>query len=134
MSGPIDGRGNVHDANGRFINLDKFIEERDRRYEERFASERERRGALESRIQVLESGGAPFASRLDESLCTLKEDVEHLKEDAIRGETLASLRADAERDRVMQGRSIRIALIAAGASFAFSIILLIIETTVTWGG
>ncbi|MDP9299709.1 MAG: hypothetical protein M3P43_02255, partial [Actinomycetota bacterium] len=51
---------------------------------------------INERLDNLESGGAPFASRLDQSLTELKEDVETLKTDTVRstGEEHTRLKRD----------------------------------------
>ena len=52
----------------------------------------ERDGAMISRLDHLESGGAPFASRLDNSLNSLKTDVDVLKENMVKTTVLDALR------------------------------------------
>jgi chemotaxis regulatin CheY-phosphate phosphatase CheZ len=104
----------------------------------------ERNKVIADRLDRLESGGAPFASRLDESLKTLKSDVETLKSDGITSETFKSLVSDVDSLKTeavrqtaldtlrqqnsekieSQRKQIKYVLIAAGLSFAISLVLL----------
>ena len=59
------------------------------------------------RLDNLESGGAPFASRLDESLSTLKDDVDTLKENMVRTTVLDALREQTVQEARIQKRQIR---------------------------
>lgn len=87
----------------------------------------ERHGEVVRRLETLESGGAPFASRLDDSLKTLKSDVETLKEKGVRQEAIEALRETQTKELAAQKKQLRLVLIAAGVSFAFSLILLGIQ-------
>jgi hypothetical protein len=78
---------------------------------------------LVDRLKLLESGGAPFASRLDESLTNLKEDVDVLKENMVRTTVLDALREQTVSEAKAQKRQIRYIAIAAGVSFVLSLIL-----------
>ena len=82
---------------------------------------------IQKRIELLESGGAPFASRLDESLTSLKQDVDVLKVNMVRTTVLDALREQTVAEAKAQKRQIRYIAIAAAISFAFSIILLAIN-------
>jgi hypothetical protein len=79
------------------------------------------------RIELLESGGAPFASRLDESLTSLKADVDVLKVNMVRTTVLDALREQTVTEAKAQKRQIRYIAIAASVSFAFSLVLLAIN-------
>lgn len=59
------------------------------------------------RLDNLESGGAPFASRLDQSLTQLKDDVDTLKENMVRTTVLDALRQQTVEDAQAQKRQIR---------------------------
>jgi hypothetical protein len=82
---------------------------------------------ITKRIELLESGGAPFASRLDESLSQLKQDVDVLKENMVRTTVLDALREQTVTEAKAQKRQIRYIAIAAAISFAFSLILIAIQ-------
>lgn len=84
----------------------------------------ERALVLQSRIEKLESGGAPFASRLDDGMRKLQDDVEELNVGAVRAEVVNALKERQEKDAEEQKRQIK--LIAIGTAFALmsSIILL----------
>jgi hypothetical protein len=79
------------------------------------------------RIELLESGGAPFASRLDESLTQLKGDVDVLKNNMVRTTVLDALREQTINEAKAQKRQIRYIAIAAAVSFGFSLVLLAIN-------
>lgn len=59
------------------------------------------------RLDNLESGGAPFASRLDDSLNSLKKDVGVLKENMVRTTVLDALREQTVQEAKQQKRAIR---------------------------
>lgn len=82
---------------------------------------------LKSRLSNLESGGAPFASRLDQSLTTLKFDVDTLKENMVRTTVLDALREQTVQETKAQKKQIRYIAIAAAISFSFSLILVGIQ-------
>ena len=79
---------------------------------------------IQKRIELLESGGAPFASRLDESLTSLKADVDVLKTNMVRTTVLDALREQTVAEAKAQKRQIRYIAIAAAVSFGFSLILI----------
>jgi hypothetical protein len=79
------------------------------------------------RIELLESGGAPFASRLDESLTSLKADVEVLKVNMVRTTVLDALREQTTNDIKQQKRQVRYIAIGAGFSLFVSVILIVIQ-------
>jgi hypothetical protein len=144
-----DRNGNFHGDDGRFVNLRDYVErifdEREKATEfaratlERALNEArvttdralaeaklaadERGLVLQRRIESLESGGAPFASRLDESMTTLKHDVSTLKENMVRTTALEELRKANGVAIEQQRRQLRLVFIAAAISFAFSLIL-----------
>lgn len=113
------------------------------------ASSNTRSEALLKRLDLLESGGAPFASRLDESLQSLKADmetllgisvrkndsaylqlradVEVLNKDAVRTKVLDALRVQTLEEQKSQKRQVRMAIYAAGFSFLASIILGVVQ-------
>ena len=68
------------------------------------------------RLDHLESGGAPFASRLDESLNTLKDDVDALKDNMVKTTVLDALREKTDLDALAQKRQIRTLTITVGAT------------------
>jgi hypothetical protein len=75
------------------------------------------------RLDTLESGGAPFASRLDDSLERLKQDVETLKIQSVEQTALDGLR-QANTDAIAaQKRQIKYILITAGVALMLSLIL-----------
>ena len=76
------------------------------------------------RLDNLESGGAPFASRLDDGLKQLKADVDLLKEGAIKQGTIDELRKQQAIEIASQRKQIRLVFIAAAVSFGFSLILI----------
>jgi hypothetical protein len=82
---------------------------------------------VQKRVELLESGGAPFASRLDESLTSLKSDVDVLKENMVRTTVLDALRKKTEEDAKLQKRQIKYIAIGAGFSFVVSVVLLAIN-------
>lgn len=82
---------------------------------------------IADRLKLLESGGAPFASRLDQSLTELKRDVDVLKENMVRTTVLDALREQTVTEAKAQKRQIRYIAIAAASSFVFSLILLVID-------
>ena len=59
------------------------------------------------RLENLESGGAPFASRLDSSLGTLKDDVDVLKANMVKTTVLDALREKQEEEASSQRRAIK---------------------------
>jgi DNA repair exonuclease SbcCD ATPase subunit len=79
---------------------------------------------VQKRIELLESGGAPFASRLDEGLTQLKADVDTLKENMVRTTVLDALREQTIQEAKTQKSQIRNIAIAAGLSFAISLVLI----------
>lgn len=78
--------------------------------------------AIGERLKSLESGGAPFASRLDSSLTTLKGDVDVLKENMVKTTVLDALREKDAEETKAQKRRVLIVGITAGASLALTII------------
>ena len=85
---------------------------------------------LLTRLEKLELGGAPFASRLDDSMLSLKADVAELKENMVRTGVLDDLTSRAIEDAKTQKRQLMYIAIGAGLSFMFSIILAV--TRVSW--
>ena len=81
---------------------------------------------IRAEIVVLQSGGAPFANRLDTGLTNLRTEVDILNKDAVRTKVLDALAERATRDAKAQKRQILYIAIAAAISFAFSLILLLI--------
>jgi hypothetical protein len=99
------------------------------------------------RLEKLESGGAPFANRLDEGVSKLrrdvdvlesttvrsdgeehrrlKHDVETLNTDAVRTKVLDALRAQTQEEVKANKKRVQLAIIGASVSFAFSLILAI---------
>jgi hypothetical protein len=177
----LDGNGNVHGEDGRFVSLRDYVEsifaEREKQMERVFAeressaefkrlalkealdearrsTERalaeakdtvqaalqeaktaadkalaEAKGAAVSaaevnrhRIELLESGGAPFASRLDESLTLLKQDVDVLKENMVRTTVLDALREQTIEEAKAQKRQIKYVFITAAIALALSLV------------
>jgi hypothetical protein len=81
------------------------------------------------RLDNLESGGAPFASRLDLSLTEMKVDVDNLKENMVRTTVLDALREQAQKDAQSQKRQIRnlaigfgITLFVAAVNMTFQVL------------
>jgi len=91
----------------------------------------ERTLELVRRLDILESGGAPFASRLDDSLTALKNDVGDLKTKSIEQGALDALR-QANTDAIeRQRKQIRLVIITAAASLVVSLILVGIQFATT---
>jgi len=87
------------------------------------ANVNERNKEIIRRLDTLESGGAPFASRLDDSLERLKQDVEDLKIKSVEQTALDGLR-QANTDAIAaQRRQIKYILLTAGIALALSLIL-----------
>lgn len=74
------------------------------------------------RVEQLESGGAPFASRLDASLTTLKEDVDILKDNMVRTTVLDALSEQAAQEARAQKRQIRNLFWSVGVTASVSIV------------
>lgn len=94
----------------------------------------ERSNTMQKRIDTLESGGAPFASRLDDSITRLKGDVDTLKEGAVRQGALDALRqqqAEAIEQQTaeikQQRKQIRNIFIAAGLALGSSLVLVLVQ-------
>jgi len=83
----------------------------------------ERHDETTRRLDTLESGGAPFASRLDDSLVRLKADVDELKVQAVRTTALDTLRQQSAEKIEQQRKQIKYILIAAGLSLFVSLIV-----------
>lgn len=79
------------------------------------------------RLDNLESGGAPFASRLDESQQVLKGDVSVLKENMVRTTVFDALRDQDMADAKQQKRAIRNLYITVGAATFLSLLSLASE-------
>lgn len=82
---------------------------------------------ITKRLDNLESGGAPFASRLDESLSELKSDVDILKDNMVRTTVLDALREQTTADLKVQKRTIRNLAWSIAATFAVLAINLIYQ-------
>lgn len=80
---------------------------------------------MKSRLDKLESGGAPFASRLDEGLTKLRSDVETLNTQSVKATVLDALREQAVQDTKAQKRQIKYIAIAAAGSFLTSLLLFV---------
>lgn len=78
---------------------------------------------LQTRIEKLESGGAPFASRLDDGIKKLEKDVAQLTTGAVRSEVVEALRKQQIDEAKAQKKQTRAALFAAGLSLIVSIII-----------
>jgi hypothetical protein len=83
----------------------------------------EREKVIQDRLSKLEAGGAPFASRLDESLKKMREDVDVLNTDAVRTKVLDALRDQQREEAKQQKRAVRLAIGTA----AVSIMLVLIQ-------
>jgi archaellum component FlaD/FlaE len=77
---------------------------------------------LQKRLALLESGGAPFASRLDQSLERLKGDVDSLNEGAVKTTVLDALREQTTEDAKQQKRSLKYVGLTAGAALVVGLI------------
>jgi hypothetical protein len=120
-----DEQHNAHDS--KHIAEQQLLEFARRTLEARVdaaaANVEERDTVVASRLDKLESGGAPFASRLDESLKTLKQDVEDLKTRSVEQAALDGLRLQNTEAIAAQKRQIKYILVAAGLSLALALIL-----------
>jgi hypothetical protein len=81
----------------------------------------EREKVIQNRLDKLESGGAPFANRLDEGVTKLREDVDTLNTDAVRTKVLDALRVQQAEEAKQQKRQVRLALLTAGIAAAIAI-------------
>ena len=81
---------------------------------------------LAHRLTVLESGGAPFASRLDDSLKILKNDVDALKDEAVRSTALREEARAASNAVEQQRKQIRLVIIGSGFTFAITVISILV--------
>lgn len=78
-------------------------------------------GGITKRLDLLESGGAPFASRLDESLTELKNDVDILNENMVKTTVLDALREQTAAEIQAQKRTIRNLAYTVGAAVLIAI-------------
>ena len=76
----------------------------------------ERDAAMMGRLDQLESGGAPFANRLDLSLTTLRGDVDTLKTNMVRTTVLDALREQTDLETRATKKQIKYIFVAAGVS------------------
>jgi hypothetical protein len=79
------------------------------------------------RLDALESGGAPFASRLDESLTKVKDDVEVLNANLVKTTVLDALREQTVNDSLAQKRQIRNLFWTVGAT----VFVMVVSLSVT---
>jgi len=87
----------------------------------------DRHAEVVRRLDTLASGGAPFASRLDDSLSVLKSDVDSLKVKSIEQSALDALR-QANTDAIeRQRKQLRLVIVGASLSFVLSLILVGIQ-------
>jgi sugar-specific transcriptional regulator TrmB len=138
----VDSMRQPRNGQGQWVSLkdhvDALLGERDKRYDERLETTEKALEAalvtadkalaqaksatdrateiLTKRVELLESGGAPFASRLDESLSDLKKDVDELNEGAVRTEVLEALRRQQQEEAQQQKKTTKTALATAGAA------------------
>ena len=77
------------------------------------------------RLENLESGGAPFASRLDQSITRLLSDVDGLKTNMVKTTVVEALREKGEEDIQAQRKQIKYIFIAAALSLALSLLPLL---------
>lgn len=77
--------------------------------------------AITKRLDLLESGGAPFASRLDSSLTELKTDVDALNVNMVKTTVLDALREQTSTQILDQKRSIRNLFITVGVAVLIAI-------------
>lgn len=83
----------------------------------------ERSSVMQQRIERLESGGAPFASRLDEGMRKLQSDVDVLNVSSVKAAVVESLRERQAQDALTQKRQIQYVGLAAIVSL-FSTLLI----------
>ena len=76
----------------------------------------ERDAAMMARLDQLESGGAPFANRLDNSLSVLKDDVDGLKENMVKTTVLDALREQTDLETRATKKQIKYIFVAAAVS------------------
>lgn len=81
---------------------------------------------LQTRTEKLESGGAPFASRLDDGIRKLNEDVATLNNNAVRAEVVEALRTRQEEDANTQKRQIKYIAIASAISLFSTLLVMAI--------
>ena len=79
------------------------------------------------RLEILESGGAPFASRLDESLSSLKHDVGVLKDNMVRTTVLDALREQTVTEAKQQKRQIRNLYWSVGGTILVALMGMLVE-------
>lgn len=82
----------------------------------------ERGIVLQTRIEKLESGGAPFADRLNETTRKLQLEVEKLTTGAVKAEVVEALRDRQVEDAKAQKKQTRAALLAGGAALVLALI------------
>ena len=78
------------------------------------------------RLDNLESGGAPFASRLDESLTSLKNDVKVLNENMVRTTVLDALREQTVQETKAQKRQIKQLYFTVGVTLFLGMVNIIV--------
>lgn len=82
----------------------------------------EREEQVQKRLSNLESGGAPFASRLDSNLNAMQDDVDVLKVNMVKTTVLDALRVQTEERAEAQRKQIKYIFIAAAISLGISLI------------
>jgi len=87
----------------------------------------DRHAEVVRRLDTLESGGAPFASRLDDSLKTLKADVQSLKDRSIEQTAFDTLRQANTEAIERQRKQLRLVIVGASLSFVLSLVLVGIQ-------
>lgn len=75
---------------------------------------------VNTRLDKLESGGAPFANRLDEGLTKLRKDVDLLNVDSVRTKVLDALREQTAVDTKLQKRQVRAALVTGAIALGLA--------------
>jgi len=132
-----DAQGRYHDDNGQFVSIKDYIERilaeqektdalvrtlTDRAFEDMKDALGEMVAGVKVRLDRLESGGAPFASRLDQGLTALKNDVDTLKTVAVRTEALNAVRDAGIEEAREQRRQIKLIVIGVGFSLLLSLV------------
>lgn len=118
-------------VDSQFATLDKAIVEAKSSVEGRLVDAKTAADGVNTgimkRVEVLESGGAPFASRLDESLADLKTDVGVLKENMVRTTVLDALREQNVADSKIQKRQIKLLGITVAVSIAIAVCTILVQ-------
>lgn len=106
--------------------LDKAAASTEKALAEAKAAADERGLVIQGRIEKLEAGGAPFASRLDDSLTRLKTDVETLKSESVASGALDELQRATKAEREESRRRLRLVIIAGVFGLVTNVVITVV--------